>query len=68
MKGGLKPPGRADIGNNPAVAVFISEIRGVEPTRLMETQPNTKRGCFVWLGNDGWVQPGYVKVQRVHIM
>lgn len=31
-EGGLLPPGRADIGNNPAVAVFICEIRGVEPS------------------------------------
>lgn len=30
-EGGLQPPGRADIGNNPAVAVFICEIKGVEP-------------------------------------
>lgn len=34
----------------------------------METRPNTKRGCFLWLRNDGGAQSGFVKVQRVHIM
>lgn len=45
-EGGLQPPGRADIGNNPAVAVFICEIRGVEPSRLMGTPPTPNEAVF----------------------
>lgn len=44
--GGLLPPGLDDIGNNPAVAVFICEIRGVEPSRLMETPPTPNEAVF----------------------